>query len=66
MGQRRLRSTPTNAASTPREILVNLRALAKSALVIKGVQIAQRELSKPENQRRLKEGMRNLQARRSR
>lgn len=45
---------------------MNLRALAKSALVIKGVQIAQRELSKPENQRRLKEGMRNLQARRSR
>ena len=31
--------------------------LVKSAIVIKVAQVAQRELSKPENQRKIKEGL---------
>jgi hypothetical protein len=34
-----------------------IRGLVKSAIVIKVAQIAQRELSKPENQRKIKEGL---------
>ena len=34
-----------------------VRGLVKSAIVIKVAQIAQRELSKPENQRKIKEGL---------
>ena len=34
-----------------------IRGLVKSAIVIKVVQIAQRELSKPENQQKIKEGV---------
>jgi hypothetical protein len=32
-----------------------IRGMLKTALVMKGIQIAQRELSKPENQRKIKE-----------
>ena len=38
-----------------------LRGLVKSAVVVKVAQIAQRELSKPENQRKIKEGLRKVQ-----
>ena len=38
-----------------------LRGLIKSAVVVKVAQIAQRELSKPENQRKIKEGLRKVQ-----
>ena len=38
-----------------------IRGLVKSAIVVKVAQIAQRELSKPENQRKIKEGMRKVQ-----
>jgi hypothetical protein len=34
-----------------------ISGLVKSAIVIKVAQIAQRELSKPENQRKIKEGL---------
>jgi hypothetical protein len=34
-----------------------IRGLVKSAIIIKVAQIAQRELSKPENQRKIKEGL---------
>ena len=34
-----------------------IRGLVKSAILIKGAQIAQRELTKPENQRKIKEGL---------
>jgi len=37
--------------------------LAKGALVAKVIQVAQRELTKPENQRKIKEGLRNLSSR---
>ena len=33
-----------------------VRGLIKSAIVVKAAQVAQRELSKPENQRKIKEG----------
>lgn len=38
-----------------------LRGLLKSAVVVKIAQVAQRELSKPENQRKIKEGLRKVQ-----
>ena len=38
-----------------------LRGLVKSAVVVKLAQVAQRELSKPENQRKIKEGLRKVQ-----
>ena len=38
-----------------------LRGLVKSAVVVKVAQMAQRELSKPENQRKIKEGLRKVQ-----
>lgn len=38
-----------------------LRGLLKSAVVVKVVQMAQREISKPENQRKIKEGLRKVQ-----
>ena len=34
-----------------------IRGMVKSAVIIKVAQIAQRELSKPENQRKIKEGL---------
>ena len=34
-----------------------IKGLVKSAIVIKVAQIAQRELAKPENQRKIKEGL---------
>ena len=38
-----------------------VRGLLKSAVAVKLAQVAQRELSKPENQRRIKEGLRKVQ-----
>ena len=38
-----------------------ISGLVKSAIVIKVAQIAQRELAKPENQRKIKEGLRKVQ-----
>ena len=38
-----------------------IRGLVKSAVVVKAAQVAQRELSKPENQRKIKEGLRKVQ-----
>lgn len=37
-----------------------LRGLIKSAVVVKVAQVAQRELSKPENQRKIKEGLQKV------
>jgi hypothetical protein len=34
-----------------------IRGFLKTAMVMKAVQVAQRELSKPENQRKIKEGI---------
>ena len=38
-----------------------VKGLVKSAVVIKLAQVAQRELSKPENQHKIKEGLRKVQ-----
>ena len=38
-----------------------IKGLVKGAVVAKVVQVAQRELSKPENQRKIREGLRKLQ-----
>jgi hypothetical protein len=38
-----------------------IRGLVKSAIVIKVAQIAQRELTRPENQRKIKEGLHKVQ-----
>ena len=40
-----------------------IRGLIKSAVAIKVAQVAQRELSKPENQRKIKEGISKVQQR---
>jgi hypothetical protein len=37
------------------------RGLFKAAVVAKLLQVAQRELSKPENQQKIKDGLRKLQ-----
>ena len=37
-----------------------IKGLVKSAIVVKVAQIAQRELSKPENQRKIKDGLRKV------
>ena len=38
-----------------------LRGLIKSTVALKLAQVAQRELSKPENQRKIKEALRKVQ-----
>jgi hypothetical protein len=38
-------------------IVSRIRGMLKTALVMKALQVAQRELSKPENQRKMKEGL---------
>jgi len=38
-----------------------VKGLLKTAIVIKLAEVAQRELSKPENQRKIKEGIRKFQ-----
>jgi len=38
-----------------------VKGLVKTAIVIKLVEVAQRELSKPENQRKIKDGVRKFQ-----
>ena len=40
-----------------------VKGLIKSAVVIKVAQVAQRELAKPENQRKIKEGFIKVQER---
>ena len=40
-----------------------IKGLIKSAVAIKVAQVAQRELSKPENQRKIKEGFKKAQER---
>ena len=37
------------------------RGLIKGAVVAKVIQVAQRELAKPENQRKIKDGLRKVQ-----
>jgi hypothetical protein len=37
-----------------------VRGLVKGAIIAKVIQIAQRELSKPENQRKIKDGLRKV------
>ena len=37
-----------------------LKGLVKGAVIAKVIQVAQRELSKPENQRRIKDGLRKV------
>ena len=37
-----------------------LKGLVKGAVLAKVIQVAQRELTKPENQRRIKEGLRKV------
>jgi hypothetical protein len=38
-----------------------VKGILKTAIVIKLAEVAQRELSKPENQRKIKEGIRKVQ-----
>ena len=38
-----------------------IKGLLKTAVAAKLIQLAQRELSKPENQQKIKEGLRKLQ-----
>ena len=38
-----------------------IKGIVKSAVVLKAAQLAQRELSKPENQRKIKNGLHKLQ-----
>jgi hypothetical protein len=38
-----------------------IKGVIKTAVVIKLAEVAQRELSKPENQRKIKEGFRRVQ-----
>jgi hypothetical protein len=38
-----------------------IKGMLKTAVLIKLAQVAQRELSKPENQRKIKEGIRKVQ-----
>ncbi len=38
-----------------------IKNLAKGAILAKAIQVAQRELSKPENQAKIKAGLRKLQ-----
>ena len=38
-----------------------IKGIVKSAVVLKAAQLAQRELSKPENQRKIKNGLHTLQ-----
>lgn len=40
-----------------------LKSILKTAVAAKVIQVAQRELSKPENQRKLKEGLTKLRKR---
>ena len=37
-----------------------IKGIVSTALVMKGIQVAQRELSKPENQRKIKDGVNKL------
>jgi hypothetical protein len=39
-----------------------IRGIVTTAIVMKGIEVARRELSKPENQRKIKEGVGKLRA----
>jgi hypothetical protein len=43
------------------EFMSLIKGIVKTAVVIKLAELAQRELSKPENQRKIKEGIRRVQ-----
>jgi len=43
------------------ELMNLVRGLLKAAVVAKLLQVAQRELTKPENQQKIKDGIRKLQ-----
>jgi hypothetical protein len=43
-----------------KESVSRIKGLVKTAVLMKAVQVAQRELSKPENQRKIKEGVDKL------
>jgi len=43
------------------EFMSLIKGIIKTAVVIKLAEVAQRELSKPENQRKIKEGIRRVQ-----
>jgi hypothetical protein len=43
------------------EFMSLVKGILKTAIVIKLAEVAQRELSKPENQRKIKEGIRKVQ-----
>jgi len=45
----------------PGEFMSLVKGLLKTAIVIKLAEVAQRELSKPENQRKIKDGIRKFQ-----
>jgi hypothetical protein len=48
--------------STPGENFMSLiKGLIKTAIAAKLIQVAQRELSKPENQQKIKDGIRKVQ-----
>jgi hypothetical protein len=47
--------------SHPGEFMSLIKGLLKTAIVIKLAEVAQRELSKPENQLKIKEGIRKFQ-----
>jgi hypothetical protein len=43
------------------EFMSLIKGLVKTAVLVKLVEVAQRELSKPENQQKIKDGIRKLQ-----
>jgi hypothetical protein len=43
------------------EVMSLIKGLVKTAVLVKLVEVAQRELSKPENQQKIKDGVRKLQ-----
>jgi len=54
-----------NLAATPAPLGGNVSRIAgilKTAMVMKAISVAQRELSKPENQRKIKDGLDKVRA----
>jgi len=45
---------------TSKENMSRIRGMVTTVVLMKGIQVAQRELSKPENQRKIKEGLNKL------
>jgi hypothetical protein len=50
----------TSAQLGGKKSVSRIKGLVKTAVLMKAVQVAQRELSKPENQRKIKEGVDKL------